>query len=141
MSFGLATRLGAEQRTDCRVTIDGASGNASLGFCVNNTSPTATVVTPARKGKSNNVALPLVAADKNITLRCFVDHSVVEAYGMDGRAAISARTYPSDAAVGVGVFATATPTAETETTTTTTTTVTLLELEAYEMDTIWVDHL
>ena len=150
VSFGLATRLGVGQRTDCRVTIDGASGNASLGFCVNNTSPTATVTTPTRKGKVNDVALPLVATDTNITLRCFVDHSVIEAYSMDGRAAISARTYPSDEAVGVGIFAIATPAVETKAKAETLAvdgpsrniaTVTLLAFEAYEMDTIWVDKL
>ena len=33
-------------------------------------------------------------SDSNITLRVYIDHSVIEAYAQGGRAVITSRTYP-----------------------------------------------
>lgn len=70
--------------------------------------------------------LPLKPSESTVTLRCYIDHSVLEAYGTDGRAAITWRTYPLDTAVGVALWAEGAA-------------ATLLTLEAYEMDSIWID--
>eukprot|EP01050_Picozoa_sp_SAG11_P011698 SAG11_NODE_1256_length_5374_cov_5.627627_7_plen_108_part_00 len=42
-------------------------------------------------------------SDENVTLRMFVDHSVVEAYAQGGRAVVTQRGYPTGDAVGVAV--------------------------------------
>ena len=34
-------------------------------------------------------------SDSNITLRVYIDHSVIEAYAQGGRAVITSRTYPT----------------------------------------------
>ena len=39
-------------------------------------------------------------SDSNITLRVYIDHSVIEAYAQGGRAVITSRTYPTDDALG-----------------------------------------
>ena len=69
--------------------------------------------------------LPLKPPETTVELRCYIDHSVLEAYGTDGRAAITSRTYPLNQALGAGLWAEGGA-------------ATLLTLEAYEMDSIWV---
>lgn len=115
------------QRSDCAVTFnaDGAGG-ATLNVTVKNQG--AIVDTNPRRGDVHFQDLPLKVSDKTVQLRCFVDHSVIEAYGSGGRAAVSARSYPLDDALDVGVFAAGAD-------------ARLLSLEAFEMDSIWIDHL
>ena len=78
------------------------------------------------------------ATDTNVTLRLFVDHSVLEAYASGGRGVVTQRTYPTDDARGVSIFCNRTtegggggaaPNA------------TLLALEIWPMNSIWVDHV
>merc|ERR1719329_831744 len=128
-TVGLATRMNSDgsQRSDCAVTFnaDGAGG-ATVNVTVKNQG--AIVDTNPRRGDPHWQELPLKASDTQMELRCFVDHSVIEAYGFGGRTAVSARSYPLDSAVDVGIFAMGTD-AE------------LLSLKAFEMDSIWIDHV
>ena len=55
----------------------------------------------------------------------FVDHSVIECYAAGGRAVVTERTYPLDAADGVALFNEGSAAA------------TLRSLEAHELRTIW----
>lgn len=126
VTLGVATRVASDlsQRTDCSVTFF-STRNATLNTKVNNTR--GIVLTP-RKGDIHSIPLPLKASDHNVTLHCFVDHSVIEAYGMGGRSVISTRTYPFDNATLVGIFASGTN-------------VTLLSFDAFAIGSIWIDDI
>ena len=102
VGFGVAMRLNADQtqRTDCGVTFF-SPRNASLTTLISNTG--AIVDTP--HDEAHSLVLPIKPRETNVTLHCFIDHSVLEAYGANGRAAITARTYPLDDALGVGLWA------------------------------------
>ena len=80
-------------------------------------------------GGQKELSFALPATDTNVTLRVYVDHSVLETYAQGGRGVVTSRMYPSDDALGVKVFCDG-PSG-----------VTLLGLEVFEMDTIWVDKL
>jgi beta-fructofuranosidase len=77
--------------------------------------------------KQLSFAMP--ADDTNVTLRVFVDHSVLETYAQGGRGVVTQRMYPTDDALGVEVFC-AGPAG-----------VTLLALEIFQIDTIWKDKV
>jgi len=128
-TVGIASRMNSDgsQRSDCAVTFnaDGAGG-ATLNVTIKNQG--AIVDTNPRRGDPHFQELPLKASDTQVELRCFVDHSVIEAYGFGGRTAVSARSYPLDDAVDVGIFAIG---ADAQ----------LLSLKAFEMDSIWIDHV
>ena len=71
-------------------------------------------------------------ADTNVTLRVFVDHSVLETYAQGGRGVVTDRMYPSDDALGAGVFCNASGGGAG---------ATLLSLDASSVGTIWVDKV
>lgn len=75
------------------------------------------------------LSFALPATDTNVTLRVYVDHSVLETYAQGGRGVVTSRMYPSDDALGVKLYCEG-PAG-----------VTLLGVEVYEMDTIWVDKI
>ena len=72
------------------------------------------------------------ANDPNVTLRVFVDHSVLETYAQGGRGVVTDRMYPTDDALGAGVFCNATGGGAG---------ATLLSLNVWSVDTIWVDKV
>lgn len=77
--------------------------------------------------KTLNFAMP--ATDTNVTLRVYVDHSVLETYAQGGRGVVTSRMYPTDDALGVKIFCEG-PVG-----------VTLLAVDVWAMDTIWVDKV
>jgi sucrose-6-phosphate hydrolase SacC (GH32 family) len=95
---------------------------------------------PGKTGNQANHHVPFAVkeGERNVTLRVFVDHSVVEAYAAGGRGCVTARTYPTDDAVGMSVFAMS---SATDTTTSSSNSSVLLALDVYSMESIWVDHL
>ena len=70
--------------------------------------------------------LPLKQNETSVTLRCFIDHSVLEAFGTDGRSAITARTYPLDSSADVALWSEGFD-------------ATLVSLQVWEIDTIWLE--
>ena len=126
VSFGIALRLNraATQRTDCALSWLGPR-NASLETFVNNTGA---VVDTTKHGEKHTLPFPLKPNETSVTLHCFIDHSVLEAFGMEGRAAVTARTYPLDASTSVAVWSAGFD-------------ATLLSLQAWEIDTIWVEEV
>lgn len=77
------------------------------------------------------IRFPIKRTDANVTLRIFVDHSVIEAYAQGGRGVATTRTYPTDDALGVGIVCNSTgdqcPT--------------LLELQVWPVEDMWVETL
>ena len=71
--------------------------------------------------------------EANVTLRVYVDHSIVESYAQGGRACATARTYPTDDALAAGLFFNASNSSAPP--------LKLLDLVVYRMDTIWVDQV
>lgn len=69
------------------------------------------------------------ANETNVTLRVFVDHSVLETYAQGGRGVVTSRMYPTDDALGAGVFCDGPAGA------------TLLAVDVWEMGTIWVEKV
>ena len=90
----------------------------------------ANALRPGKPKPYGTAPLPFATkpSDANVTLRVFVDHSVVESYAQGGRAVATARTYPTDDALGAGVFCNGTG-------------ATLLSLVVYSVDEIWVDKV
>lgn len=123
-SFGVATRLSSDglQRTDCALSGTlGRDGPAlELQIVVNNTAG----ILPTKR--TNSAPVPLKDGEARVELRCFVDHSVVEAYAQGGRAAITQRSYPTDDANALAVFAMGVD-------------VQLESLDVYEMDSLWLN--
>jgi sucrose-6-phosphate hydrolase SacC (GH32 family) len=75
---------------------------------------------------------PMKPSDRNVTLRMFVDHSVIESYAQGGRAVVTQRGYPTDDALGVAV-GTASRGGSVG--------ITVLALDVWEIDTIWVNKV
>lgn len=95
---------------------------------------------PGKKANTytHDIHFAVKASETNVTLRVFVDHSVVEAYAAGGRGVITTRTYPTDAALGVSIFANATTSSRTPDDESGVATATLLALEVWPMHEIWV---
>eukprot|EP01052_Picozoa_sp_SAG31_P022933 SAG31_NODE_1852_length_7072_cov_12.649792_1_plen_652_part_00 len=112
---------------------------ATISTHVNNTNN----LPPASKHggtfmSEKSLTFALKPTDTNVTLRIFVDHSVIESYAQGGRGVITERTYPTDDAVAMAVISKLTNEADSSAQPST---ISLLELEVWSMDTIWVDHL
>jgi beta-fructofuranosidase len=108
---------------------------ASVSTVVSNTNDL-----PLTKGKHNGtehhggqLSFALKPSDTNVTLRIFVDHSVIESYAQGGRAVVTQRSYPTDDAVGVAVGTMTAGDAAVG--------VTLLALDVYQVGTIWVEEV
>ena len=89
---------------------------------------------PARVFRStSSISYAMKPGDTNITLRVFVDHSVIEAYAQGGRGVITSRTYPTDDALGAGVVCNGVDTGQNG--------AKLLALKMWQVHAIWVDEL
>eukprot|EP00947_MAST-08B_sp_MAST-8B-sp1_P006447 g6447.t1 len=110
---GINAREGTAQRTSAFITVDSgiatasesplpALRSASLEVHVNNTNQI--IPGRARQLSRHQVPFAIKESDSNVTLRVFVDHSVVEAYSTEGRGVVTSRTYPTDDALGASLF-------------------------------------
>eukprot|EP01051_Picozoa_sp_SAG22_P026989 SAG22_NODE_8812_length_628_cov_1.194707_1_plen_88_part_00 len=83
--------------------------------------------------------------DRNVTLRMFVDHSVIEAYAQGGRAVVTQwgylEGYPTDDAPGVAVGTTTRGGGGGGGPKGSAAGIIVLALDAGKMDTIWVDKV
>ena len=77
---------------------------------------------------TSSISYAMKPGDTNITLRVFVDHSVIETYAQGGRGVVTSRTYPTDDALGAGVVCNGGG-------------AKLLALKMWQVHSIWIDEV
>ena len=132
---------------DTAVAADAARGlpalrNASVAVDVCDANTLIPQLPIAKNGCSRKThasqTFAIKATDANVTLRLFVDHSVLEVYASGGRGVVTQRTYPTDNARGVSIFCNRTTDGSGDGAAPN---ATLLALEIWPMNSIWVEHV
>ncbi len=132
--FGLVVRADENLTQQVRASVFGCNNSSCQIHAGLNNSAAAIVPKPCAGPSAAPISLlcfggshdmPLLENERNITLTVFVDHSIVEVYGTDGRAVVTTRTYPLDSADHVAIFAGAKG-------------AQLLKLTAWRLDSAWL---
>jgi len=101
MQFGIRVFANDNIFTSILYNQTGTNGSTTTGLFIDR-------LASGTSGGTGSLGGPITIyeSDQYISLRVFVDHSIIEAFGHNGRTHVTARVYPPEGSVGISVFTT-----------------------------------